>query len=142
MDNRPAPDAETDDQPDHATACGAVRCSPPNDETTLAGLLALAGPDGADRLMAQIVTDLADVWQDMATALSSDDRDALRRATHVLVAVAGTIGAARLHRGAAALNTATHTADWTDVLRLSPPVIADLGALIDHLRRRTIGGAT
>lgn len=116
------------------------KSSPLTEEGVLSDILALAGPDGAQRLLAQIGTDLAEVRRGMISALPASDRTALRSATHVLISLAGTIGAPRLQKGAVALNTAAHGDDWAKVLDLAGPVLTDLAALIDDVARRLGGG--
>jgi HPt (histidine-containing phosphotransfer) domain-containing protein len=140
MENRFVPEPHAAGQPDPATGADVAVPSPLTDEAALSALLALAGPEGAIRLLAQIETDLTDVRIGMAAALAAANRDGLRRATHVLISLAGTIGAPRLQRDATTLNDAAHNATWHDVERLSPMVVADLVALIADLQRRKGGG--
>lgn len=110
--------------------------SPLTDEAALNAILALAGPERATKLLAQIETDLTEVRQTILAALPASDRDRLRRATHVLISLAGTIGAPRVQSDAVALNEAAHKADWSDILSLAGPLLTDLSALIGDVAHR------
>lgn len=69
---------------------------PLRDPAVLTRLLALAGPE-ADQLLHQLRADLATACAECHAALAASDALALRRAVHVLVALAGTLGATPLH---------------------------------------------
>ena len=114
------------------------RPSPLTDEAALSAILALAGPSGA-ALLAQIEADLTDVRQKILAALPATDHDLLRRATHVLISLAGTIGAPRMQADAVSLNEAAHDAGWEKVLSLAGPLLTDLSALIGDVAGRQAG---
>ena len=103
------------------------------DGRTLADLLAMAGPDIAPALLRQIAADLSDVRTALAPAITAQDWTAIRAQSHVLISLAGTIGATRLHAMARDLNTAAHDRCTASLARLSPPVTADLDTLTAHL---------
>jgi hypothetical protein len=124
-------------QPRPADKAAPATASPLTDEAALLRLLDLAGPAGAPALLDQIHADLQTVLSDVTTALSRGDRALLRSATHVLMALAGTVGAPRLHAAALAANLAAHAGDSR---ALSPAATAgltgDLASLIDDIARR------
>lgn len=99
------------------------------DGRELAVLLALAGPDMAPRLLRQMHTDLGTVRQGLGPALEATDWTTIRAQSHVLIALAGTIGATRLHGLAIDLNTAAHAQDADTLASLRAPVMADLATL-------------
>lgn len=81
----------------------------PGDEPArLDRLIELAGPRDAAELLRRIRADLAGAAQRIEAALPLADRAALRSATHVLIAVAGSVGALALAAQARVLNTAAH----------------------------------
>ncbi len=100
------------------------------DGATLRDILALAGPAIAPRLLAQIVTDLTTTADHLRPALANRDWPGIRAQSHVLISVAGTIGAMGLHGAACHLNAAAHDRDEAQVARIAPLLTADLARLI------------
>ena len=105
------------------------------DGKRLADILALAGPDTAPLILRQMQLDLAAVDAALSLALRSRDWTAIRAQTHVLISLAGTIGADRLHAAAIDLNVAAHDRAEAHVTRLGPPLLSDLA----HLRAALAG---
>lgn len=97
-------------------------------------LLSQVGPGVAGQLLAQLVQDLGGVARGLAAALPLADRDAVRRQTHILTGLAGTLGAHALLADALALNAAAH-----DPAR---PLPADLGPRLTAGLDRLIAGIT
>ncbi len=108
------------------------------DGSALRDILTLAGPEMAIRILQQMRLDLAGVAEALAPALATHDLGVIRAQTHVLIALAGTIGAMRLHQLAIDVNTAAHDQDAMQLAALSPPLLADLATLQSLLG----GGAT
>lgn len=104
------------------------------DGATLRGILALAGPEHAPRLLEQVVADLVRTAEQLAEALDGRDWNRIRSESHVLISVAGTIGAMGLHGAACLLNTAAHERDEAQVTALSPALTGDLAQLIDLVK--------
>lgn len=112
------------------------------DGAALRDILALAGPVIAPRLMAQIVTDLSATLDQLAPAITTRDWAQIRVQSHVLISLAGTIGAMGLHADACRLNDAAHAQDETRLAALAPRVTADLAALVTLVTaRRNAQGA-
>lgn len=107
------------------------------DGTVLRDLLALAGPEVAAQILAQMRIDLAEVAAALSPALGPLDWAVMRRETHVLISVAGTIGAGRLHALAIDLNTAAHDRDPAQAAALAAPLMSDLTALIALLQAQS-----
>lgn len=78
------------------------------DRSTFDALLALAGPEIAPELLRQLSEDLADVATGLSASLQSVDWEAMRAQTHVLVALAGSVGARSLQEAASRLNIMAH----------------------------------
>jgi hypothetical protein len=86
--------------------------SPPIiDHATFDGLLALAGPEVAPELLRQLSADLAGVATALSAALGQGDPPLVRAQTHILMALAGSVGAMPLYVAAERLNRAAHTGD-------------------------------
>ncbi len=106
------------------------------DSIALRDILCMAGPETAPRILRQMHSDLADCAARIAPALASGDRATIRAQTHVLIALAGTIGAMRLHGLAVDLNAAAHTEDPVVMAAPAAPLMADLTGLIALLAAR------
>lgn len=71
-------------------------------------LCAAIGAEMMAELLEKVVDDLTTARADLAGALSPLDRGPIRSASHILISVAGAVGAMRLHNRARALNLAAH----------------------------------
>lgn len=104
------------------------------DETTLLRLLDLAGPSDAPELMRRLIADVRGVAEGMMTGLETEDRAAMRKHSHVLLAIAGTIGAERIHALAALLNDCAKDTDCTHAKPHAIELMERLGALVRRLQ--------
>jgi HPt (histidine-containing phosphotransfer) domain-containing protein len=111
------------------------------DGRALADILAMAGPGTAARILRQMHADLSETRSALRPALATSDWTTIRTQTHVLISLAGTIGAMRLHALAIDLNTTAHAQDRGQTAALGAPLMADLDALIALLAGRIDGGA-
>lgn len=102
----------------------------------LQDILDLAGPDFAPTLMQQIRADVTKVRDELATNLPTTDHTAIRSASHVLIALAGTIGAPQLREKAITLNTAAHSGDRATLDCLGATILSELQALLHDLAAR------
>ena len=106
------------------------------DEAALIRLLALAGPTDAFELMRRLRVDLHDVAVGLTAGLASHDTVAIRRHSHVLLAIAGTIGAQHIYLMAQTLNQSAREAsnlvskaDAADLMRMLNTLIERLPVL-------------
>ena len=104
------------------------------DESRLSRLLTLAGPVVADELLTRLDQDLDRVARTLSLALAQGDLPAVRAQTHVLIGLAGTIGALALEADARALKAAAHLPDQSLPDQSLPdslvrPVLSGLQAL-------------
>ncbi|MFZ5710852.1 MAG: response regulator [Pseudomonadota bacterium] len=81
---------------------------PDLDPSQLEHLLEISGPEASRELMDRLCSDLSRCRDGLCRAIESDDRAAMRAETHVLIALAGAIGANRLRKLAEALNLSAH----------------------------------
>lgn len=121
-----------------------VASPPPADTGTFLRLLDMAGPELAAELLTRYQEDLASVQTKLHTALPAQDWPSLRSASHVLIALAGTAGAAALEHNARALNTSAIDQD-RDALQAHKDGVLDglagllkLIAQIEKERQRTL----
>lgn len=113
----------------HPALRQAAPCDILGDGKRLADILALAGPETAPLILRQMLADLDSVTATLAPALSGDDWATIRGQTHILIALAGTMGADRLHGLAIDLNEAAHARATGRSAALTAPLLADLGRL-------------
>jgi HPt (histidine-containing phosphotransfer) domain-containing protein len=106
------------------------------DEVALSRLLALAGPTDAPELMRRLMADLRDVAAGLAAGLANRDQPALRKNSHVLLAVAGTIGAQPVYQVAQLLNQCAKTDDFAAAEPHAVGLLQLLDRLIERLRER------
>lgn len=90
--------------------------APLMDADRLARLLEIAGPSDAGELLRRLVGDLTRVRDNMRAALQEPDIAALRAETHVLISLAGAVGAERLHQLAKAMNADVHRQDTASLV--------------------------
>jgi CheY-like chemotaxis protein len=102
-------------------------------------LLEVAGPEAAPELLRRLLEDLRHVERQIHRALAGPDWPELRAQTHVLIALAGAVGAIRLQHAAEALNAVAHRRDAAGLGTLAPPLLALLDDLIHFVARRDAG---
>lgn len=98
-------------------------------------LIEIAGPDSARELLERLATDLAKTERGLIAGLAEADSAAVRAETHVLIALAGAVGAARLQALAQALNSAAHRGGRPDPASLGQDTLAHLDRLIHFVAR-------
>ncbi|MFC7703985.1 hypothetical protein ACFQXB_07245 [Plastorhodobacter daqingensis] len=101
------------------------------DRTILGALQELMGT-GWPNALAQIRCDLETVRVALAAEGALGDRALLRAQSHVLIAVAGTLGGLRVQRLAEELNRAAHT-DGMPTIALGRALLQEIGALVDMI---------
>lgn len=104
------------------------------DETTLLDLLALAGPADGPELMRRLIDDMGLVHTGMTAALAANDGAAMRWHSHVLLSIAGTIGAPRVYALAKRLNDCARSDTCLTADPAAVDLLADLGRLLSRLR--------
>ncbi|MBI1170209.1 hypothetical protein GC209_02315 [bacterium] len=108
------------------------------DETTLPDLLALAGPSDGPELMRRLIDDIGRVSAGLAAALAVDDHVALRWHSHVLLAIAGTVGAPRAYALAKRLNLRAKEEACVATDPASVELMTDLEKVILRLRQISV----
>lgn len=96
-----------------AAEAGAVEAlpaltGPVIDQATFDALAEAIGQETMAELIEKVVADLRSAQASLIAAQPALDRGAIRSASHILISVAGAIGAVRLQTSARALNTLAH----------------------------------
>ena len=107
-------------------AAAAADCVDPEIFEALARAI---GPAALGDLMEKMDADLLGVREKIATALPSRAAGPIRDATHILVAVAGSVGARCLQNDAQCLNSALHSGEMESVEPLGRQVIQEIDVL-------------
>jgi len=103
------------------------------DETRFLRLLEIAGPRGATELLLRLHNDLSSVCGKLASSIATLDHNELRGQTHVLISLAGAVGADRLQRQAEALNSAAHQHEDEAIRTIGKAADRQLRSLIDRI---------
>lgn len=103
------------------------------DEAELSRLLALAGPFDARELMRRLIADISGVKAGMTAGILAEDRAAMRRHSHVLLAIAGTIGAGRVYELAQILNFCARDENCTSARPYAAEILQRLDGLVQRL---------
>jgi HPt (histidine-containing phosphotransfer) domain-containing protein len=104
------------------------------DPGRLRRLLDLVGPTEARTFLTQLDRDLSDCSRQIAVATEQQDWTALREASHVLISLAGSVGALALQSLAEALNAAAHARNAAALPNLYNQIAPDLTRLIAVVR--------
>jgi HPt (histidine-containing phosphotransfer) domain-containing protein len=100
------------------------------ENAALRDILAIAGPETTLRILQQVGIDFSSVQTRLTPALGSCDWASIRAETHVLMSVAGTIGATRLQQLAQDANHAAHSRSTPEIETLAPDLLSELARMI------------
>ena len=126
----------TDDRAGGCAVAGSSDEKVELNRATFEHLLGIAGPDGTKELLDRVHSDLRRAERGLIAGLTETDFAAIRADTHVLISLAGAVGAERLQCLAEAMNAAAHSRDASgDLARLGPLALSDLDRLIDVVAR-------
>lgn len=103
------------------------------------GLETSIGPAAVRDLLGKMDRDVLTVRERIRAAIPAFDRRAIREATHVLVAVAGSVGAVKLQYDAQCLNSAAHSGEITDMAHLARVVVDGIDVLREFIRSKQQG---
>ena len=104
------------------------------DPTRFQRLLDLTGPAMAGTLLLHLADDLARCRRLALSGADGQNWDALREGSHILISLAGSVGALSLQAMAEALNTAAHAKDQSSAPSVIPDLVTELDALIALVR--------
>jgi len=106
------------------------------DRNRFEAILQAAGPDGRDEFLSHLLQDLRAVRAELNRAVRNSDRPGARAASHILISLAGAVGADRLQRLAESLNAAAHRGRLAEAESLTATCDSALVALIADVDRR------
>lgn len=106
------------------------------DRNRFEAILQAAGPSGRGELLDHLLQDLSSVQDALQKAVQVNDTATTRAQSHILISLAGAIGADRLQNMAEALNAAAHKNRLTDAQSLVQSCDEALTALITQVDRR------
>lgn len=99
----------------------------------LQNLLLIAGADTAPELLNRLISDLESVANGLHQGFAGPDWPAIKAQSHILISLAGIIGADALHDKAKTLNTLAKAQAQPDQLALYRPILGDLATLISRI---------
>lgn len=120
---------------------GLTEADAPYDRHVLRHLLGIAGPQGAAELLGRLKADLRAAQRELADGLLRGDMPVVRAKTHVLISLAGAIGARVAQKEAEQMNDAAHRRDAEALATLGPPALQRLEDLIAAVALETVEGA-
>lgn len=115
----------------------------PVDRDTYNSLKKTMGETAFGGLVDKLLIDLQGVQTRLKKAFHDHDRANLRSASHILISLAGAVGALELLKAAQSLNTAMHgveTADLAPSEWLVMPLLAELIEYLETVRNEIYGG--
>lgn len=98
---------------------GAAADAPQIDMELYRGLVGAIGPGQLNELLGKVDADISSAYDRMRKGIAGSDTEEVREATHIMMAVAGAIGASGLQMLSQRLNRAAHEA---------PETMAEIGA--------------
>lgn len=104
------------------------------DPARLETLFTITGPGLAPELLARLTEDLTATQDLLETGAASADWKRLREGSHVLISLAGSVGALSLQAMSESLNAIAHRQDDDALDALMPPLTAELVILIQLIR--------
>lgn len=106
------------------------------DAATWDALIKAAGPKDAVWLVQQIAVDLDRMQGNLVASLARGETAAIRKASHSLAGLSGTIGAPDLHDAVQQLNEAAQRRDVARMTALAAEVQVKLAAVLALVRHR------
>lgn len=99
------------------------------------GLRASFSGDSFTELKGRIDSDISTARDRVKAALTAQDMEELRAATHILISVAGVVGASLLQNLAQCLNSAGHGSDIAVVEQRGPELVAEASRVVDFVNK-------
>ena len=97
---------------------------------------AFEGPARGE-LIDKICADIADASERVENGVTTENMDEIRAGTHVLISVAGAVGAHKLQGLARCLNSAGHVSDKNAIGRDGPELVAEAERVVGTVRSRS-----
>lgn len=104
------------------------------DRTRLQQLLNVAGPEGRTELLRRLQSDLSNASDGLQAALENEDTLRVRAETHILISLAGAVGADGLYRVVERMNAAAHRGEQGELYDLAPAAKEGVAHLLAEIR--------
>ena len=117
-------------------AAPAEAAGPVIDQAIYDALCEAIGAETMAELLEKVIADLISAQRDLASALGELDRAPIRSASHILISVAGAIGAVRLQHCAQDLNAVAHTDAADRIAATTRACIYEIDAAVAFARDR------
>ena len=106
------------------------------DAATYAALCEAIGPDLMAELLDKVISDLTAAQGDLVAGSAPVDRPAIRSASHILISVAGALGALRLQACARSLNGTAQTEAEETLASAVAGCVAEIDLAVEFARER------
>jgi CheY-like chemotaxis protein len=94
------------------------------------------GPEATEELLDKVRDDLNAVREEIATASAAGEMGGVRRATHILISIAGAVGAVGLQELAERINGLANSEETEVVRELSAEALTELARLLDFVSEK------
>ncbi|HSF93414.1 MAG TPA: response regulator [Thermohalobaculum sp.] len=105
-------------------------------------LAEIIGQAAMSEFLGKVGLDIRAAAQRLQQAVSESDLDEARAATHVLISVAGTIGAVKAQQLARVVNNAAHAGDEATVRHEAAELLSEIGSVTEFVEARHQAAAT
>jgi hypothetical protein len=102
-------------------------------------LAEVIGPAAMTELMGKVNSDIQAARARLVQALDPVDLGEIRLVTHILISVAGAIGALPVQEGARQMNAAGHRDDASEVEREMQGLLGEIDRMLDHVQKQIDG---
>ncbi len=121
-------------------AGSATGGAPPVIDRNIHDTLAEAiGPAAMTELLGKVNSDIRAARARLVQALDPVDLGEIRSVTHILISVAGAVGALPVQEGARRMNAAGHRDDAAEVARDMPGLLGEIDRMLEHVQKQIDG---
>lgn len=117
-----------------AAAPTPMRTANSIDEATFTALRASFDEATFAELLEKLLADVGSAAERIGAGLETEDIAELRAASHILISVAGSVGAFRLQDLSQCLNSAGHAADSSEIERVGPELLKEAERVLMFVR--------
>lgn len=107
------------------------------DESVYESLAQAIGSAAMAELLGKVDADIRSARDRLAGALEAGDVAEIRSASHILISVAGAIGAVSVQEGAKRVNAAAHDADLAGMRGMAPVLLEEIECALEAVQARS-----
>jgi len=97
------------------------------------------GPAAMTELLGKVNSDIQAARDRLVQAVDPVDLGEVRSVTHILISVAGAVGALPVQEGARQMNAAGHRDDASEIERDMQRLLGEIDRMLEHVQRRIDG---